>query len=83
MHNFLRALAARDSSSDALLYSEDATGVTPGSWRQLAHNGSWTRLSADNKRHSTDYALDIREEFCTYVDTVGSVPWQEHILKDY
>jgi hypothetical protein len=82
LHNFLRDQVSANSDEDLVDTEDVATGVTvPGSWRQLVCNGSWSRLAADNSRRSTEYASEVREEFCAFFNNEGRVPWQDSMLE--
>lgn len=84
LHNFLRVQS--QSSFDSMLDKDnDTTGsITPGSWRSTDSNGSWKSLTPHPSSHRcTDYAADVREEFCAFFNNEGSVPWQDGMLRDY
>jgi DDE superfamily endonuclease len=83
LHNFLRVKCS--TSFDSLIEKEDdATGfIAPSAWRELSSNDSWNKLAPDNTHRCTDYAADVREEFCEYFSNQGSVPWQDRMLRDY
>jgi hypothetical protein len=83
LHNLLRVRASTDLQGLADTENEISGTITPGSWRQLSSNESWQRLMCDNNRRSTDYANEVRDEFCQYFNNEGAVPWQNNMINDY
>jgi hypothetical protein len=89
LHNFLRVRATShpngSSLFDDLLDREDeATGtVVPGVWREITGNGCWQSISHEGAKKSATYATEVREEFCSYFNNEGSVPWQATMLREY
>jgi hypothetical protein len=63
---------------------DENTGViVPGSWRQQSSHGSWRDITSENGHRCSDYASDVREEFCDYFSKEGAVPWQDAMLHEY
>lgn len=84
LHNFLRTQEC-EQNSDGWLDTEDITTgeLTQGSWRQTGTNGSWHPLSTSTSRRSSDYAAEVRNEFCEYFSSEGKVQWQDYSVRDY
>ena len=75
LHNMLCTLSAPSYSPQGFADEIDHDGeITAGEWR--LEGDSLTPLEATQSRNSKLNAKQVREKFCDYFDTHGSVPWQ-------
>lgn len=84
LHNFLRKQCPGQQSDGLLDFEDIETGnVTEGSWRQDVACASWLPLTANASRRSSNFASEVREEFCAYFSNEGKVDWQDKAVRDY
>ncbi|XP_055344225.1 uncharacterized protein LOC129592258 [Paramacrobiotus metropolitanus] len=81
LHNFLSAKSRQSQSSSYVSptmldrENEDGTGVTPGEWRRITAGDSG--LAKLRGGRSNQQANLVRNRFCEYFNTAGSVSWQD------
>jgi hypothetical protein len=75
LHNFLRGKLIQNSLTEASVEADIVTVQSSGQ--------SWLSLARCQQRRYTDQANEIRNEFCEYFSSEGSVAWQESMLREY
>jgi hypothetical protein len=76
LHNFLRGKVIQNSLTEASVAETDTITVQ-------SSGQSWLSLATCQQRRYTDQANEIRNEFCEYFSSEGSVAWQEAMLREY
>ena len=78
LHNVLRSdtIGRTLYSPSSMIDRENVlTGrLEPGEWWQEPAAGGFMPLGHGGNRHADD-ALQVRDKFCNYFNTVGTVPW--------
>ncbi|XP_036340667.1 uncharacterized protein LOC118750042 [Rhagoletis pomonella] len=79
LHNFLRKQNERTYFEGGLDTEQVEMGIIEyADW----HSGpNLQNLQASTSRNASRNAKQIRENFCTYFNTTGSVPWQNNVLR--
>ena len=83
LHNFLRSKAQSENTPAVLLDQEDTHqgGVIPGQWRQDVQGGSgMVALAQQGGNRSTETAGGVHDALCMYLNTIGSVEWQDRMM---
>lgn len=78
LHNWLRI---QDIEEDqyvpiSMVDQDGPNGFIPGSWRESIEDSAFRDISKFGSNNSSREAREIREEFCTYFNNEGAVPWQ-------
>lgn len=79
LHNLLRAKREMMETVDG---ENTASGkVLPGSWRNI--QSTFTEVRQASSNFSSQSANSIRETYCEYFNTTGTVDWQERFINNY
>ncbi len=70
LHNFIRSKQSASTSASG----QDDLDSAPVSGE------SWLQLDANSQRRASDFANEVRTEFCEYFNKEGRVPWQDDML---
>lgn len=87
LHNFLRrfdhetAPAYRYIPDHSIDFEDNNGEVTPGTWRaEIAEDTGLSNISRVGSNNYRKHAAKIRENFKTYFNTIGAVPWQTKVV---
>lgn len=85
LHNMLKTevIGRHMYTPSTFLDEEDELMGTfqPGEWRQAPASGIVNLANQGGNRH-TNAALQLRDEWCEYFNTVGAVPWQQNMINN-
>ncbi|XP_029679979.1 uncharacterized protein LOC115245692, partial [Formica exsecta] len=78
LHNWLRKqdIGVNQYVDETLVDQDRPDGFVPGSWREDIENSVLRDITTCGNNNSTRNAIKIRENFCNYFNTEGTVPWQ-------
>lgn len=77
LHNYLMKTKQVGIPRNAYGGDVDLNGeVTEGAWRQQLENNPWERVRIRSNRNAGRYSLECRDHLCSYLNGIGSVPWQ-------
>lgn len=80
LHNWLRAdISSKHVYCPPVIVDQehpDTGEVIPGTWRDDAPRESFLDLEASSSKNSTRFAKEMREEFTSWFNNEGDVPWQ-------
>lgn len=59
-----------------LIDQENDDDFIPGSWRNCMDNSAFVNITHCGSNNSSRQAMQIREEFCKYLNSEGAIPSQ-------
>lgn len=84
LHNWLRSQVVGRAmyTPPSFIDTEDELPgcVRPGEWREDNAHGMVNIIHQGGNRHANN-ALQLRDRWCEYFNTVGAVPWQDGMVR--
>ena len=82
LHNFLREKVPSEYTPPGSFDAEDMESgcIQHGEWRNGTENEGMKSIRIGKSNNYTTNAKLIRDDFCTYFNTIGTVSWQEKFI---
>lgn len=78
LHNWIRRMDIEENEyvTPTLIDQENDDDFIPGSWRNYMDNSAFVNITHCGSNNSSRQAMQIREEFCKYLNSEGAIPSQ-------